>query len=116
MKVLTKISMLRFLAAVALTGFAAPAFAETKCVIGTTRPCLAGQLPLYFADGDQYANANAGRCLERAREYKAWCRTPGQEVVSTFQVDGRNVISAHTAADGKSYVSDGLVRFTNFKD
>lgn len=115
MTTLTKSSMLA-LAMLASFGFASKAEAETRCMIGLTRPCNAAVLPLYFQDGEQYANSNAGRCLERAREFKAWCRAPGLEAVSAFQVDGRNVIGGHTARDGKTYISDGVARSTNFKD
>lgn len=102
-----------------LLSFDSKAFAGTRCSVLITKTCLvATSLPvnLYFPDGFTGANMNAARCVERAREYKQWCRTPGLEAVSVFDVDGLNVIAGHTTSGGKTYISDGIARFTNFHD
>ncbi len=96
------------------------AMASTVCYIHFNLPCFAAGPGLppgrYFVDGDRLANFNAARCVERAREYRAWCQTPGITVSSIFQVSGRNVIGAYTDAEGKTRVTDGVARVTNLHD
>jgi hypothetical protein len=119
MKTVTKVSMVLWAALTLCYG--ANASAGSVCYIYLTKPCLVTHNPYFapgrhFVDPDGIANVSAARCIERAREYKAWCRTPGIEASSIFQVNGLNQIAATTSSDGKSYISNGLGRWTNFKD
>lgn len=94
------------------------AAADSICYIYLNKPCLASPLPTttYFKDSEAYANANAARCVERAREYKAYCRSPQLDAISVFQVDGRNLAGGVTDSQGRLTLWDGNARITNLKD
>lgn len=120
MKALTKISLV--VTALLSMGYGANASAASLCYIYLSKPCL----PVisnpyyapgrYFIDTDGIAKLNAARCVQRAQEYKSYCRTPGIEAISVFQVDGLNSIAGHTSSDGKTYISNGLGRWTTYHD
>ena len=69
----------------------------------------------WFVDVDPMANMNAGRCMERAKEYKYWCSngiTPPTDTYSYFQTNNGtiNVISAVNLPNYKTHLGDGLSR------
>lgn len=76
----------------------------------------------WFVDTDPLANLNAGRCLERAKEYKAWCGDgnliKANYVYAFFQTnDGTmNVISSVEGTDDKTYLGDGVARLLRWHD
>jgi hypothetical protein len=67
-----------------------------------------------FKDFDWGANANAARCMERAREFKAWCG--GTVAYSVFRVNNKNVEGAAASSWGTTYIYDGGSRYLNFHD
>lgn len=113
---------------------AAPAFANNRCVVyvSSGHPVchgafVAGAAHYYtvnawFVDTDPMANFSAGRCLERAKEYKAWCgdgnKIKPNYVYTYFQTDDgtRNVINALEAGDDKTYLGDGVARGLRWHD
>lgn len=116
-----KLSMKALIAVSALFfGFTAQsASAQTSCLIAVSLPCKAAPsiVPMRaFADSEGYATVNAGRCLERAAEYRNWCGLPNQTVNVVFTVNGRGVVGAFASNDGKTYIHDGVARYTRFKD
>ena len=70
-------------------------------------------------DTDGLANMNAARCLERAQEYQNWCGDGNlikpSYTVSYFQVNGANR-AAGVSVNNKTYVHDGVARYTRFHD
>ena len=75
----------------------------------------------WFVDTDPMANMNAGRCMERAKEYKSWCSngiTPPTDSYSYFQTNNGmiNVIAAADLPDNKTYLTDGISRVLPFKE
>ncbi len=120
-------------AALIFTITAAQARAEdqlTDCVIyvhnANTNACAgaAGDAQLashvknntWFKDVDWAGNAVAARCIERARESMAWCG--GGFAYSVYRVKSHNVIGAgvNATGGGKTYLSDGVSRWTRFHD
>lgn len=76
----------------------------------------------WFVDTDPLANLNAGRCLERAKEYKAWCgdgnKIKANYVYAFFQTNEGtlNVISSLEYTDDKTYLGDGVARMLRWHD
>jgi hypothetical protein len=107
---------------------------STRCLVYVSSSYLcagavaAGQSALdyykvnaYFVDTDAVATVNAGRCLERAKEYKAWCSKDGLNAnwaVTYFQTENgsTNAIAAIEGSDDKTYLSDGNVRYLRWHD
>lgn len=95
---------------------------NTQCLIHYNAPCLAAGLNFYFRPYQWFkdvvtdANLNAGRCIERAREYRTWCGTPGITVYAIFQSGGVNVIGSYVSTNGVTRVTDGIARVTNLHD
>ena len=107
----------------ASTLIALQANATTACYIYLTKPCLAAikankntnlKPNQWVQDSHMPANLDAGRCIERAQEYKNWCGTSGIEATAGFFVGSRLVIQSYTYEDGRSYIATGKSRFTGF--
>ncbi len=131
MRNVAKLSLM-ILALNALGCLSARAGDLTKCVIyvGTSKPCVGATLigkeaadhyktNAWFRDTDKAANLNAGRCLERAAEYRAWC-SDGRTVNATFayavyQVNDVNQVGS--AADvNRTTITNGVDRWLRFHD
>jgi len=73
----------------------------------TTRPNVG------FTDNAYGAGIDAGRCLQRAQEYKSWCNQKvtnrALEVVAIYYVGNLGVIASTTASDGLLYILHGSV-------
>jgi hypothetical protein len=117
-------SLVSVVAAVLMLGGSNALAGDSTCFINVTAPCrYLGPDPQYapnryFVDSDPMANANAGRCVERAQEYKSrlCADSGGLEASAIWQVNGRNVIGSVTSSNGHSYIWDGVTRFTPFHD
>jgi hypothetical protein len=55
-----------------------------------------------FADGEALANINPARCLERAREYRAWCNSVNEYVGAIFSLNGQVILANYVHSSGKS--------------
>lgn len=108
-----------FILAVVLTAVTSFEAMASECKVYFTLPCRAAAGNSYFAPLQQFrdvdigANINTTRCLERAAEYKQWCGSP-LEVWTMFVSEGRSSIAAFASRDGKTYITDGIGRFTGF--
>lgn len=55
-----------------------------------------------FQDGEVAANFNPARCLERAREYRAWCNSENEYVGAIFSINGQVILANYVHSSGKS--------------
>ena len=86
---------------------------DCKGAVGTSAALAAREKNnMWFKDHDWAANAVAGRCVERAAEFLAWCG--GDYAFSVYRVQGHNVMGAAANSSGGEHLSDGGSRWLKY--
>lgn len=84
---------IRTLVAALLLTASAPALADCKIVLSLCKK-MGIRSATSFYDGEAAANRDPNRCLQRAREYLAYCNS-NQQVGAEFLINGVLTISAY---------------------